>query len=587
MIRAMARLACAASLFAAFVLATPAAVAADVNVDAPDEVRGLVEKVLRQWEAPTPPRDAIAVQRAVAQARRLVTDALAVEGWFSPTVALEDAGDVLRVFVDPGPRTRVAAVDIEFAGAISDPPGQWPQGEARRAALREAWSLKPGEPFRQEDWTRAKRDLLNALLAEDFAVAELEETQATIDADASEARLRVRVESGPRFALGEIRIEGLELYDRTLIERYGALRPGDAFRAERLLSLQTALQNTPYFSSVTVEVERDPALAAAAPVTIRVVEALPKRTSVGLGVSSDTGPRGEVVWRHVNFFDRAWQAEAGVRIEQRRQLGFATLQRPPRPDGAIDALNSIGERTDIENLRLQRVLIGVSRTRLRQAQVGTVETRLSFDYQRELTRIPGQDEQQLNALTANWSWTRRALDNVLDPREGTLLNVQVGGGTRRLVSDQDFLRLLVRAQRFWQVTPADSVIVRMLAGWTIAPSREGIPQSFLFRTGGAQTVRGYPFESIGVRDGRAVVGGRYLLAGSAEYVRWFGEERRWGAAVFMDAGDAFDARDAFRPAVGYGVGARWRSPLGPLAVDVAYGHEIRRLQLHLSFAVAF
>ena len=40
-------------------------------------------------------------------------------------------------------------------------------------------------------------------------------------------------------------------------------------------------------------------------------------------------------------------------------------------------------------------------------------------------------------------------------------------------------------------------------------------------------------------------------------------------AGFVDAGDAFD--DGFDPRVGIGVGARWRSPIGGVRVDIAHG----------------
>jgi translocation and assembly module TamA len=120
---------------------------------------------------------------------------------------------------------------------------------------------------------------------------------------------------------------------------------------------------------------------------------------------------------------------------------------------------------------------------------------------------------------------------------------------------------------------------------TLADSREGVPQDFLFRSGGAQSVRGYDYQSLGVKEGNATVGGRYLATASAEYVRWF--QPQWGAAAFVDAGDAADTRADYDLRVGYGVGARWRSPAGPLAIDLAWGHQERSLRLHFGVAVAF
>jgi translocation and assembly module TamA len=131
----------------------------------------------------------------------------------------------------------------------------------------------------------------------------------------------------------------------------------------------------------------------------------------------------------------------------------------------------------------------------------------------------------------------------------------------------------------------DQLILRAEAGRTFAASRDGIPEDYLFRAGGSRSVRGYEYESLGPREGDAVVGGRYLLTGSAEYVRWFSPQ--WGGALFFDMGDAADAHSELRANKGYGVGVRWRTPAGPLAMDVAYADRDRTARLVFSVSVAF
>jgi translocation and assembly module TamA len=58
-------------------------------------------------------------------------------------------------------------------------------------------------------------------------------------------------------------------------------------------------------------------------------------------------------------------------------------------------------------------------------------------------------------------------------------------------------------------------------------------------------------------------------------------------ATFIDAGDAADSRQEFDLKVGTGVGARWRSPAGPIALDLAWGHDEQRFRVHFSVAIAF
>ena len=44
---------------------------------------------------------------------------------------------------------------------------------------------------------------------------------------------------------------------------------------------------------------------------------------------------------------------------------------------------------------------------------------------------------------------------------------------------------------------------------------------------------------------------------------------------------------SLEPALGYGAGVRWRSPVGPLKLDIAYGQEVRKFRLHFSVGVVF
>ena len=116
-------------------------------------------------------------------------------------------------------------------------------------------------------------------------------------------------------------------------------------------------------------------------------------------------------------------------------------------------------------------------------------------------------------------------------------------------------------------------------------SRDHIPEDFLFRAGGSRSNRGYAYQSLGVQEGNAIVGGRYLATGTLEYVHWLNE--RWGAAVFTDVGDAADSIKEWEPLKSYGVGARFRTPAGPLAIDLAYADRDRKFRLAFSVTIAF
>ena len=58
-------------------------------------------------------------------------------------------------------------------------------------------------------------------------------------------------------------------------------------------------------------------------------------------------------------------------------------------------------------------------------------------------------------------------------------------------------------------------------------------------------------------------------------------------AAFVDSGNAADKIDEFKFATGYGVGARVKTPIGPLRLDLAYGKEAREVRIHFSAGLAF
>jgi len=553
---------------------------AAVELQVPDALRPLLEKHLDFLElAPDQLLDAGGRVALMRRARKEIREMLATEGYFSPTIERKDLEDGrLLVVVTPGGRTHISSVDLRFTGDLTGGEGDRP---ARLAALRNAWGLQAGQPFRQADWDAAKQRLLDALSTREYAAASIVDSQAVINPDTASAELKVEVDSGPVFRFGPMEVSGLADYDASLVERYRPPERGEPYSQERLLRFQTALQNTSYFASVVVDIDRSTPTPEAVPVRVMVIEAKPRRIGFGSGISSNTGYRVETSYRDAHFMGQPWTLVSGVRVEQRRQLGYADVFLPPSLSGHLDSFGVLAEHTNISGLQTQRQSIGVVRTIPR----GSMENRLALNFQHEILTPEGSLRSSRSALTANWSWTYRAVDNILDPRHGQVVNFQLGGASRAFLSDRNFVRLYGRYQHFFPVAERDVLILRAEGGMTLAASRDGVPQDFLFRTGGAQTVRGYAYQSLGVTEGSATVGGRYLAVTSAEYVHWY--EGNWGVAAFVDAGNANDERELFKMNLGYGVGPRWRSPAGPIAVDLAYGQSDHRVRLQFAVAIAF
>jgi translocation and assembly module TamA len=133
--------------------------------------------------------------------------------------------------------------------------------------------------------------------------------------------------------------------------------------------------------------------------------------------------------------------------------------------------------------------------------------------------------------------------------------------------------------------------VRAEMGSVVSRDTSNLPATQLFWTGGDNSVRGYAPNSIGVTDTNGtMVPGRYLAAGSLEWqrpIRYKGQATDWDSAVFVDAGSVANDMGQLKPQMGYGIGARWRSPVGPVRMDLAYAQAQQKLRLHLSVGFTF
>ncbi|MDB5800109.1 MAG: outer membrane protein [Rhodocyclales bacterium] len=549
------------------------------RLDAPQ----VLKDQLLPWLPPMSSGDVVDAEEAdiaklglVRRLRERIPALLSTEGYFSPDIKIDAAVDPVVVTLVPGSRARVVAVNLSFLGSLGEP-----AEVSRVEELRNAWNMPIGNSFRQQDWSLAKTALLIAVTNRDFPAAKIVESVADVDPASAEVHLSVVVDSGPVFYFGPLEVTGLSQYKPELLERYKRFEQGQPYSQNRLLQFQSALQATPYFSAVEVTMDTDPAHASAAPVHVVVTEAKPRRAGAGVGFSTNTGARTDFSYRDANLFGNAWQLSSGVRLESVRQTAFADVFLPPTPDDHRYSVGGVVERSDIEHLAITRQAIGVARSRER----GRFETRIGLSFQHEARQAEGSERNVNQALALTGGWIYRRVDSMLDPRSGYVLNLQLGGASQWVLSDANFVRTYGRLVTYFPITARDVLSARIEAGRTAAASRTGVPEDFLFRTGGAQTVRGYSYLSLGESEGNAVVGGRYMAAGSIEHTHWFGD--KWGMATFIDAGNATDHIDTWRAKVGVGVGARWRSPAGPLAADLAWGVDSRHLHLHIAIAVAF
>jgi translocation and assembly module TamA len=509
-----------------------------------------------------------------------VRDLAATAGYFSPVVRTDvrtvDGKRQVHVAVDPGPQTTISSVTLTFRGPVlTEDPSQ-------ESATRAAFSLHNGDAFSQSGWDDAKNASLKALQAKRYLAAKIAHSEARVDPQKRVATLSVTYDSGPTFTMGALDVTGARRYPESIVSNVNPISPGEIYDIQRVTELQRQLQNTPYYASVAIDVDNNPDKPLLTPVHAKLSEFPYNSFRGGFGYSTDTGPHVQGSYTYLNTFGAAWPFQIQGRLDQIQQFGQVQLSMPPGPRAWTNSALASYSSTNVSNTNIYSARIGVQRTRT--SQYIDYAYQLLF-YQDRLTQNVGPPTTS-RALVPSWSWTRRNVDDPLFPRSGNLLRVETGFAVKGLLADQTFIRGYMRGEQYLPIARSDIMLLRAeLGGVFTSGSSSGIPASLLFRAGGSNSVRGYSFDSIGNNVAGSILPTKYLVTASTEYQHWFSHD--WGAAAFFDIGTATDTwgEKTFFP--GAGLGARWRSPVGPVNLDVAYGFRDRSVRPYLTLGIAF
>lgn len=521
---------------------------------------------------------------------------------------------VLRVLEgEPVRVTRVEVVGLDRAPEAAAAVGTLP--------------LAPGDVFTEAAYDAARAQLEAALLGNGWATGEVTQIARVLPEERT-AEVRYDVKPGPRLRFGPLFVAGSSAVRRELIRQQAAIeiKPGAWYDERKLARAQSRVFDLGVFAGVRVTRGEPDAKRGTLPIVVAVREA-PFRTlrfGPGLGLEATRWDASfEAGWTHRNFLGDLRRVSADLRA------GYAWLPTPFARDkeGVVGLLTLefgqpavlFGRVDAIARVELER---GLERgydfwsERLRLGLPVRLGPRWSFvpSYNLEVYHLENVDPVErdpldpaderlvqncdeavclLSFLEQRLAWDGR--DDPVNTRRGLYVSLSVQEGFDVGGFGYQYLRFLPEARGFLPL--GDDVVLagRVRFGGLIPLSEpEPPPVVARFFGGGPASMRGYysrQFSRLERRDGDWVpVGANGLADGSLELRIALGGN--WGAAIFLDGAAVSDVNEqpdeylqALRPSSAQfasGVGARYRTPFGPLRLDVAV-----RLPNDLSGGVPF
>ncbi|MDA5095294.1 autotransporter assembly complex protein TamA [Aliiroseovarius sp. KMU-50] len=538
------------------------------------------------------PRELMAV--ALADYGRL-TETLYANGYYSGVINIRldgrEAANIppfevpsqinrISISVTPGPAFQFSTADVTPLV-----PGYALPEEFRPGAAAESTAIQAALDGAAEAW----RDAGHAKVS-------LSDQSLTADHARNTISARMILNPGPKVRLGQLLQSSQSNVRADRIQRIAGFPSGEVFSPEKLRTVAKRLRRTGAFASVSLTEMDELGTGDTMDIGLALVDEKPRRFGAGAELSSLEGLTLTGFWMHRNFLGGAERFrvdgevsgiggqsggidyELGARLDQPATFGpdtggflFANLAYEDEP-GFISRKGELGGGV---NWILSDTL---------EAELG-----IGLRYS-ETTDFLGDRDFFLLTLPATLTWDRR--DDILNPANGFYLRAEAtpflslnsDGVGARLYADGRAYRGFGDENRF-------VLAGRAQIGAALAGQVNDIPPDYLFYSGGGNSVRGQPYQSLGVIKGDDLTGGQGYLALSLELRGQITDTI--GVVGFFDAGhigeSGFFGDDSDWHS-GAGLGLRYQTPIGPLRLDVGYpvsGATGDGVQVYIGIGQAF
>ena len=517
--------------------------------------------------------------RFVDQIPDLVEEALQPFGYYRSDIKVElkkqgESSLVAVQIVTAGP-IRVRYMDLWLVGS----------GVEEKTLLKEKkyFPQQEGDVLNHKTYEDGKKKLRQEAINLGYLKAAFKKSQVTVHVEEGAADIVIELVTGPRYKFGTVTIEGGDdRFNDEFLQRFISFKMGDFFSHKELHRSRINFYQSSRFKEVLVEPLIEEAEGLNVPVRITLITGKQQNMRVGVGYGTNTGARVTLNYENtqVSKYPHVFNFDAIVSEDTQLAETRYTIPRPGHVENnIINRYGVLHEDLDAYETKILYTELE-SRHGLSNDTIGSVFLRYSLE-----DSDVGEDDNYSHLLTPGVRFSYRSYDDLINPKSGYQLRMEVRSSFEELLSDTTFSQVIAGGSFMWPLGKSFTMHSRVEGATTFNKDAfSEIPASMRFFVGGNNSVRGYDYKSRGPEDENGdVVGGDSMLVGSLECEYALTDD--WGLAVFYDVGSAFDIDDKDPEFIhGAGIGARRYTLIGPIKIDLAtrVNESSNKVTLHLS-----
>jgi translocation and assembly module TamA len=547
-----------------------------------DEPNANVISVLKNQQGLlTYPLTIAEVHRFYDLAPKAIEKALQPYGYFKPTLIstiTENNGNWLTNFaISPGPRMYVTSLDIRVSG-----PGQ---NDPEFLKLVRDFPVKLNTPLNINLYDAAKNDLFKIASTRGYFTAKISTSRVIIDLNTYQAKIIIHFSTGERFRFGETHFNPSP-FALSFLQRFQTYHSGEYYDYAKLQRTQQYFVTSNYFTQTLVTPDLDAAKQKIVPIEIHLIPQKSEQFIYGLGYGTDTGVRGTVginlrrlnqYGHHLNFL-----SQLSTSSNESITANYYIPGKNPARDqyilsagvGHIEIKNHGG---DIKSTN-GKLSAGYS------TYLGEVQQTLALTYLNERYIIPNFNLPYINsnALYPSGTWQYISTDKTFQPTRGISLYGIISYAPWKEITGLTFFQARFRVRTLFTVFHNTRILMRADVGHTSISDLTQLPLSLQLLAGGANSIRGFSFDSIGP--------GKNLIVGSAEIQQRIKGD--WYIGAFIDAGTVTNTAPIQNPYyflkslnAGAGPALIWVSPVGTLEASIARSVNSHQKGWHFAFSM--